>query len=167
MTQLDYKEALSVMIQLDNFIEQVNGRDFGSTLLKGWLNELKTNVLQRSVDFAYAMDIDLVHYGFVDQVPTAVALHEMKFGLRRIENNKSKLQLEIARKLDVPFFFTQVIDHNEFIVHRITESGVGEAHRLNIDQWGYWQREMSRFPDREIVIPGEDQLTNTSLNELY
>ena len=33
--------------------------------------ELKTNVLQRSVDYAYAMDIDLIHYGFVDQAPVA------------------------------------------------------------------------------------------------
>ena len=168
MTQLALTEALEVINQLDNFVSQVKGTDFGSRLLKGWLHELKTNVLQRSVNYAYAMDIDLIHYGFLDQeTPSAVAIHELKFGQRRLENNKSKLQFEIATKLDIPFFFTQVIDPTSFIVSRVTEKGVGKGQTLDYDQWSSWQREMSKNPTKEIVIPGEDSDTNTSLNKLF
>ena len=164
MTQLELSEAFQVIDQLDSFVKQVEGNNFGSRLLKGWLKELKTNVLQRSVNYAYAMDIDLVHYGFVDRVPTAVAFHELKFGERKLENNKANLQFEIANKLSIPFFFTQVLDHNRFIVRRVTESGLGKGFTMNYDQWGYWQREMSRFPKREIVLPGEDSPTNRGLS---
>lgn len=168
MTQLALNEALTVIKKLDDFVSQVQGYDFGSMLLRGWLNELKTNVLQRSVNYAYAMDIDLIHYGFLDrETPSAVAIHELKFGKRPLENNKSKLQFEIATKLDIPFFFTQVIDPTSFIVSRVTEKGVCEGSKLDYDQWSSWQQSMSSNPSKEVVIPGEDSATNTSLNQLF
>lgn len=168
MTQLALTEALEVINQLDKFVSLVKGNNFGSRLLKGWLHELKTNVLQRSVNYAYAMDIDLIHYGFLDrETPSAVAIHELKFGQRRLENNKSKLQFEIATKLDIPFFFTQVIDPQSFIVSRVTENGVGKGNKLDYDQWCNWQQSMSRNPTKKVVIPGEDSATNTQLNKLF
>ena len=164
MTQLELSEALQVIDQLDSFVKQVEGNTFGSRLLKGWLKELKTNVLQRSVNYAYAMDIDLVHYGFIDRTPTAVAFHELKFGQRRLENNKANLQFEIAKKLQIPFFFTQVLDPESYIVSRVTDTGVGKGHRMNYHDWGNWQRVMSKCPENQVVIPGEDSPTNRGLS---
>lgn len=164
MTQLRLSEAIDVITKLDQFIEQIHSSHFGFRLLKGWLKELKTNVLQRSVNYAYAMDIDLIHYGFrKNREPVAVAIHELKWGKRRIENNKSKLQFQIAEMIGVPFYFTQVLDPNQFIVRKITETGCGKPNSLDYGEWDQWQRNMSR--KHIAVLPGED--SDSNLSQIY
>jgi len=165
--KLSFEGAIWIGEELDRMVREVKTNDLKSRLLKGWLKELKTNALQRSINYAYACDIDLIHYGFINRQPIALAIHELKFGSRRIESNKAKLQFEIATKLELPFFFSQIITPDEIIVQRVIENGFEGKSNVDYNEWGKWQREMSRYPKREIVLPGKHSHSNIRLDDFY
>lgn len=175
--KLTYEDAKWIIEKLQSFMNSFDGYDLKELLLRGWLNELKTNALQRSVNYAYACDIDLIHYGFDSKNnPKVAAFHEMKFSTKSIEVNKHRLQSEIASTLGIPFYFSQVVDVNKILVKDVS-TGVLKVNQLKPIEmdyiaWGKWQRNLSRFIYKSEwkkgngtpVIP---DLNTTKLDKLF
>ena len=175
--KLSYDDAKWIIDQLQSFMDSISGYNLKQLLLRGWLNELKTNALQRSVNRAYACDIDLVHYGFDTSNNTKVAaFHELKFSKKRIEFNKQRLQSKIADKLGIPFYFSQVLDADTFLVQDVSisiqDNKKVKPLRMDYEEWGKWQQDLSRFiyktnwrsGNGTPVIP---HLNNTKLDKQF
>lgn len=141
-SKLSYDGALWIWKQLDQFKMMIpNTGSLASKLLKGWLEELKANALQRSVDYAYAGDIDLIHYAFNNGGPILSALEELKLGRYKIESNKAIVQMSIADKFGVPFYFSMI--HKPDLIY-VQDLRTKETEVMDYDEWAIFQRKLSR-----------------------